>query len=208
MNIHLYSWFRLSFMRVRDENKEASIREKAMEMIVSEGFDGFSMQKLARAANVSPATIYIYFKNKEDLLNSLYNTVNQTFAHVALARFDPGASLEEGLWLQWKNRMKFIEEYPVYYKFYEQFRNSPLINHKDIQKTEFKENMKAFVINAIQRKEMAMMEPEAFWSIAYGSFYTMLNFHLQGKSHMNDPYKVNDAKMKRLLQMVLKALKP
>ena len=195
-------------MRVRDENKDAVIREKAIEMIVEEGFDGFSMQKLAKAANVSPATIYIYYKNKEDLLNTLYNAVSHTFAQVALQKFDPNASLEEGLWLQWKNRMKFILEYPTYYRFFEQFRNSPLINHKDIKSAEFKQNMKTFVMNAIRRGEMATMEPETFWSVAYGSFFTLLKFHLQGKSMMNEHYKITDAKMKRLLQMVLKALSP
>src|SRR4051812_40268377 len=116
-------------MRTRDENKEATIREKALEMIVEEGFDGLSMQKLAKAASVSPATIYIYFKNREGLLNSLYNQVNETFVNVALLQFDSEMSLEEGLWQQWKNRMKFIMEYPNYFKFFEQFRNSPLINH-------------------------------------------------------------------------------
>src|SRR5207253_10591130 len=124
-------------MRTRDENKESAIREKALEMIVSEGFDGLSMQKLAKAAGVSPATIYIYYKNREDLLNSLYNEVNQTFAREALKKFNPELSLEEGLWLQWKNRLKFILEYPTYFKFFEQFRNSPLINHKDIKSAEF-----------------------------------------------------------------------
>src|SRR3954468_8655030 len=104
-------------MRTRDESKEAAIREKALEMIVKEGFDGLSMQKLAKAANVSPATIYIYYKNREDLLNSLYDHVNETFAREALRKFDSGLSLEDGLWLQWKNRMKFIFEYPNYFKF-------------------------------------------------------------------------------------------
>ncbi|HZV69023.1 MAG TPA: TetR/AcrR family transcriptional regulator [Saprospiraceae bacterium] len=195
-------------MRIRDENKEAAIREKAMQMIVDEGFHGFSMQKLAKTAGVSPATIYIYFKNKEDLLNSLYNDVHQTFARVALENFDPAFSLEKGLWLQWKNRMKFIFQYPVHYKFYEQFRNSPLIHHRDIRKGEFRENMKAFVINAIKNEELAKMDPEAFWALAYGSFYTLIHFHLQGKSMMHDPYAINDDKMKRLLQQVLKALRP
>jgi TetR/AcrR family transcriptional repressor of multidrug resistance operon len=205
MFIHLY----LSLiMRIRDENKEAAIRQKAMEMIVAEGFDGFSMQKLARAANVSPATIYIYYKNREDLLNNLYNTASQTFAEIAMNKFDPESSLADGLWRQWKNRMKFIMEYPDYYWFFEQFRNSPLINHKDIIKEEFKENMRMFVMNAIKRREMAMMEPETFWSLAYGSFFTLLRFHIQGKSMMNDPYKVTDAKLKQLLAMVLKALAP
>ncbi|HOZ87501.1 MAG TPA: helix-turn-helix domain-containing protein, partial [Bacteroidia bacterium] len=60
-------------MRIRDENKEAAIRKKAIEMIVNEGFDGLSMAKLAKAAGVSPATIYIYYKNREDLLHQLFN---------------------------------------------------------------------------------------------------------------------------------------
>jgi len=56
MNIHLY--FAVP-MRSRDPKKEKAIRRKAMEMIVKDGFDGLSMQKLAKAAEVSPATIYI-----------------------------------------------------------------------------------------------------------------------------------------------------
>jgi TetR/AcrR family transcriptional regulator, multidrug resistance operon repressor len=195
-------------MRTRDENKEAAIREKAMEMIVKEGFDGLSMQKLAKAANVSPATIYIYYQNREDLLNSLYNEVNNTFVEVSLKKFNPDLSLEEGLWIQWKNRMKFILEYPDYFKFFEQFRNSPLIHHKAVQSNQFKESMKQFVMNAIKRKEMAKMEPEIFWSLAYGSFYSLIKFHLQEKSMMNDSFKLTDAKLKILLKMVVTALKP
>ena len=56
-------------MRTRDEAKEAAIRKKAMELIVLEGFDGLSMHKLAKSAGVSVATIYIYYKDREDLLH-------------------------------------------------------------------------------------------------------------------------------------------
>ncbi len=195
-------------MRTRDEHKEIAIREQAMEMIVNEGFDGLSMQKLAKAANVSPATIYIYYKNREDLLNQLFIEVHKTFSDLALKGFDPEFSLEEGLWLQWKNRLRFIMEYPTYFQFFEQFRNSPLINHKDLNIAEFKENMKLFVMNAIKRGEMSKMEPEIFWSLAYGSFYSLVKFHLQEKSMMGNDFKITDAKMKQVLKMVIKALKP
>jgi AcrR family transcriptional regulator len=180
----------------------------ALEIIVREGFDGLSMQKLAKAANVSPATIYIYYRNREDLLNSLYNEVNQTFAREALKKFDPELSLEEGLWRQWKNRLNFILQYPNYFKFFEQFRNSPLINHKDVKSNEFRENMRQFVENAIARGEMKPMEPEIFWSLAYGSYYSIIKFHLQQKSMMNSSFQVTDAKLRQLLKMVTKALKP
>lgn len=204
MNIHLYLY---PEMRTRDENKEAMIREKAFEMVVKEGFDGLSMQKLAKAANVSPATIYIYYKSREDLLNRIFNDSQRAFARWALKDFDPEATLEEGLWKQWKNRLEFIAEYPYYFQFFEQFRNSPLINHRDVSMDEFKDNMRRFVKNAVERGEMEKMEPELFWAIAYGPFYALIKFHLQEKKMMNENFKLTDAKMKQTLKRVIKALK-
>lgn len=192
-------------MRIKDEHKIFSIREQAMEMIVKEGFDGLSMQKLARAAGVSPATIYIYFKNREDLLNQIYLTVQTTFSQIALKGFHAGLSFEEGLWLQWKNRLHFILDYPVQYKFYEQFRNSPLLEHNDAQMQEFKTSMKDFLKHAIQNGELKKMEPELFWSMAYGPFYSMIKFHLQEKSMMNKQFKMTEAKMKELFRMVMRS---
>ena len=64
-------------MRTRDENKQDLIREKGLEMIVKEGFDGFSMQKLAKAAAVSPATLYIYFKNREEIQSTTLRTTDR-----------------------------------------------------------------------------------------------------------------------------------
>jgi TetR/AcrR family transcriptional regulator, multidrug resistance operon repressor len=195
-------------MRIRDENKEAAIRQKAMEMIVKEGFDGLSMNKLAKAAGVSPATIYIYFKNREDMVQQLFKAAQEAFAKSALRNFDPNASLEDGLWLQWKNRLRYIEEHPFYFKFYEQFTNTHLINHKSVDMSEFKENMMLFVKNAIKRGELTRMEPEIFWSVAYGSFYSLVKFHLQEKKMMSENFKLTDAKLKQTLSMVVKALKP
>jgi TetR/AcrR family transcriptional repressor of multidrug resistance operon len=48
MNEH--SFIFASEMRTRDESKELAIRQKAIQMIVEKGFDGLSMQKLAKAA--------------------------------------------------------------------------------------------------------------------------------------------------------------
>ena len=76
-------------MRTRDENKELTIREKALEMAVKDGFDGLSMQKLARAAGVSPATIYIYFKDRDDLILQLWLQEVKKMVDATLEGFDP-----------------------------------------------------------------------------------------------------------------------
>ena len=195
-------------MRARDENKESKIREKAIELIVNEGFGGFSMGKLAKAANVSPATLYIYYKNKEDLLNTLYNKVHDTFIEMAFQDFDPSVSLEKGLMQQWKNRLRHIEKHPYHFKFTEQFKNSPLIHHKDVNTEEFKEIMKQFVMGAIKRGELRKMEPELFWALAFGPFYSLTRFHIAGKSMMNDTFTITDQTLKTLIEIVLKSLRP
>ena len=44
-------------MRLRDNLKEDIVREEAIKMLANEGFDGFSMNKLAKVSNVSVATL-------------------------------------------------------------------------------------------------------------------------------------------------------
>src|SRR6187402_705695 len=109
-------------MRKRDEQKEQTIREKALQMIVKQGFDGFSMQKLAKAAGVSPATIYIYFKDKEDLILQLGIEESKKMAEVTLVNFDPSMSFSEGLRVQWMNRARYCMQNPDQMYFLEQMR--------------------------------------------------------------------------------------
>jgi AcrR family transcriptional regulator len=194
-------------MRAKDENKEITIRDQAIEMIVKEGFYGLSMQKLARAANISASTIYVYFDSREDMLNKLFFYVEDIFTKESLKDFDPKMSFEEGLWLQWKNRYRHILKYPLHFHFSEQFRNSPLIRHKDIQENRFKKSMKEFVYHAVQRNEIEDLPVEIFWSLAYGPFYTLVKFHLDDSSMTGKPFSLSDHKMKQAFALVMKALK-
>ena len=194
-------------MRTKDESKGQAIREKAIELIVQFGFDGISMQKLAAAAGVSPATIYIFYKNREDLLNCLFNHVQEKFAQEALRGFEPSMTLKNGLWLQWQNRLDFILRYPLYFQFFEQFRHSPLINHKDVHMGEFRESMQRFVANAVRQGELSKMEPEIFWALAYSPFYTLVKFHLQKRSMMNSSYELTEKRMRQTFDRVLISLK-
>ena len=194
-------------MRLKDEQKEAIIREKAIQMIVNEGFDGLSMHKLAKEAGISPATIYLYFKNREDLLNQLYIEVENTFSEITLKNFDHEMPFEQGLWLQWKNRFEHISLYPHHFHFMQQFKNSPLVNHCNTSTNPFKEAMKTFFKNAIDKGELTKLPVETYWSIAYGPFYSLLSFHLRERSFMNRPFVLTEEKMKVAFNLVIKSLK-
>ncbi|MCP4746722.1 MAG: TetR/AcrR family transcriptional regulator [Desulfobacteraceae bacterium] len=59
--------------RKEKAKKELKLRilNAASQMIINDGFENFSVRKLADVIEYSPTTIYLYFKNKADLLIEL-----------------------------------------------------------------------------------------------------------------------------------------
>jgi AcrR family transcriptional regulator len=196
-------------MRQRDENKEQAICEKAIEMIVKHGFDGLSMQKLAKAAGVSPATIYIYFKDREDLILQLCVRESQKMIESTFIDFSPEMSFEEGMHQQWKNRATYWIAHPLEAQFLEQAKHTPY-GEKAFQniKREFSSTMGKFLSKAVEEGELIDLPKELFWSIAFAPLYTLIKFHLAGKGMSDVPFVLEDKAMYRALQLVLKALKP
>jgi AcrR family transcriptional regulator len=89
----------------RQEQREelrGEILEAARAIFVRDGYQSFSMRKLAAAIGYSPGSIYLYFRNKEDLFRSL---VYESFSRLSKSlevladdpRKDPVARLKHGL---------------------------------------------------------------------------------------------------------------
>lgn len=196
-------------MRTRDEQKEKLVIEKAIDLIVSDGFEGFSMNKLAKACNVSVATLYIYYTDKDDLLKKIGAQIGINFFNVTLKDFSVDMSFEDGLRKQWENRAAFAIRYPKEVSFFEIIRHSP---HGDYIMSEslleFKDMMNAFFNNAIQRKQLIPLPVEVFWSVAYGPLYSLLRFHREGKSMGGKPFTFNAEMMDETFELVVKALRP
>ena len=191
--------------------KEAAIREKALEMVVKHGFDGLSMQKLAKAAGVSPATIYIYFKDRGDLILQLYLQEMKKMVDATLDGFDPSMHFEEGLKVQWLNRAKFCMQDPANMHFLEQIKFSPY--HEAFMKkmdNTFIKTMGEFVHNAINRKELVKLPIEVYWSIAFAPLYQLVKMHMSGRGLRggSEKFILDEKIMNQTLKLVLKALKP
>jgi AcrR family transcriptional regulator len=197
-------------VRTRDERKERLIRKRALEMIVKQGFDGFSMQKLAKAASVSPATLYIYFEDRDDLVFQLYRETMRRMSEETLRDFDPGMSFDQGLRVQWKNRARFCLEHPLEAHFLEQIRYSPWHDralHADDNL--FAEAMRAFVKNAIRKKELIKVPVEVYWSVAFAPLYQLVKMNMHKKGlHGTGSFELSDKVLELTLELVLKALKP
>ena len=177
--------------------------------MVKQGLDGFSMQKLAKAADVSPATIYIYFKDKEDLVAQLCRDAGKKMMDTTFKNFDPAMSFSEGLRIQWVNRAKYCMKYPEQMQFLEQLRHSPYSEKlSGIMGENFRKVMGDFVSNAIKKKELVKVPLEVYWSVAFAPLYNLVKFHMTGKSIGGRKFILSDKIMKETFELVLKALKP
>lgn len=197
-------------MRRRDVEKERLIRENAFKMFFEEGFSGFSMQKLAKASAVSPATLYIYFKDKDDLIMQLYAEEMQKMTSATLEGFEASMPFAEGLRIQWMNRARYFLANPYQAHFLEQVRYTPFHDRAmGVIDPHFLKQMKGFVHNAIRNGELVDVPVEIYWSVAFSPLYQLIKFDLHGVSFPGIPrFKLNEKSMLKALELVLKALKP
>jgi AcrR family transcriptional regulator len=123
-------------MRTRDEQKQEAIREATIKLVNEIGFVAGSVSKIAREAGVSPATIYIYYENKQDLLLSTYMDIKKRIGLALLKNFDDTQPIRDILKKLWQNMFDYSVTRPEYFQFSEQFANSPyasLVNHEEIE---------------------------------------------------------------------------
>ncbi len=177
-------------------------------MIVKDGFEGFSVNKLARACGISVATLYIYYKDKDDLIAKIAEEEASRMSATVLQGFDPEVSFEEGLRQQWRNRSKHMLENPTATLFFEQLRTSTYYDSVfNVIVKDFKTSMGKFMRNAIERGEIDPLPLEVYWSVAFAPMYNLVRFHNEGKSIGGKSFTLTDDLLWQTFNLVLKALK-
>src|SRR5271156_2551270 len=77
------------------------ILDAASELFVREGFENVSMRRIADKIEYSPTTIYLYFKDKAELLESVchetFGRLSQRLAKIMDQPGDPVERLKRGL---------------------------------------------------------------------------------------------------------------
>lgn len=59
-------------MRTRDIDKQRRIKESMVRLILQDGLGSVSVAKIAKDAGVSPATIYVYYDSKEEMVSEVF----------------------------------------------------------------------------------------------------------------------------------------
>ncbi|TVZ14316.1 TetR/AcrR family transcriptional regulator [Maribacter sp. MAR_2009_72] len=109
-------------------DKRNALIEATIELVNNDGFHATPMSKIAKMANVSPATIYLYFDNKQDLVNKTYIEVKSRYTAYAFETYRESMSVEEGFEVIWKRIADFKLKEVADAMFLAQCDNTPMID--------------------------------------------------------------------------------
>jgi AcrR family transcriptional regulator len=109
-------------------DKRNALIKATIELVNNNGFHATPMSKIAKMANVSPATIYLYFENKQDLVNKTYIEVKAKYTNYAFETYDAQMPVEKGFELIWKRIADFKLIECENAMFLAQCDNTPMID--------------------------------------------------------------------------------
>jgi AcrR family transcriptional regulator len=127
-------------VKPRDDKKIDNIYKATLRLVKQKGLAGITMGEIAREANIATGTLYIYFKNKTELINNLFTACRNASAAVYFKSFDASMPFKTGFKTIWYNllnyRIKRFEEAV----FTDQCFHSPFITEttKEMTKKLFK----------------------------------------------------------------------
>jgi AcrR family transcriptional regulator len=114
-------------------DKRNALVKATIELVNNNGFHATPMSKIAKMANVSPATIYLYFENKQDLVNQTYIDVKAAYTKYAFESYNATMTVEVGFELIWNRIADFKLNESENAMFLAQCDNTPIIDEASRQ---------------------------------------------------------------------------
>lgn len=179
-------------MRPKNLEKEQAIRTIALRIISEEGLENLSMQKLAKAANISPRTIYIKYENKEDLLVKLFiEEVLGAYEKAVLANFTETMDFAAGVKLLWKNGFHYFKQNRHAFALMLYGKSSPLLNkafqEMDIQQGQYFSPIHRFLTLHVKKGVIKNFPFEVHRALLFSPVFDLVNEYFE---HTDRPKQI------------------
>jgi AcrR family transcriptional regulator len=113
--------------RHRDYQKIEQIFESTLKLVLERGFAGLKMADVAKEAGLATGTVYIYFKDKDDLINQLYLFLKRRKTIMFLKGIDQNEDFQTVIRKVWFAYFEVTQQNANESAFLEQYYRSPFL---------------------------------------------------------------------------------
>ena len=162
-------------MSSSSNNKREKIIEAALALFAERGYHGTNVPDIAKMANVGTGTIYRYFKNKETLVNAVYQKFTKKLTETILSDF-PSISSTYDQYLHIMNRLiSFAKENKKAFSFIETHNHADYLDESSkLIINELEAFLCAFIKEGVsQSKIRSNLTGVVLIAIVYGAFVAL-----------------------------------
>lgn len=174
----------------RDEAKIEAIFQAALKVVLKEGYAGLKMKDVAAEAGMATGTLYIYFTNKEELINELFVHLKTAKTQRLMAAYDPADPFPVTFKKLWISYLDITLSEPERTIFIEQFARSPYLTEASRKVSDQLLKPIADILDWGIRQHLVQDLPtELLISQLLGPVYEMVKLHHDGKIELTPSRK-------------------
>ena len=175
-------------MRCKDESKVDAIYKATLALVKGRGLAGITMCDISREASIATGTLYIYFKNKDELIRALFTECREKSAYYYFQGIDQQLPFEERMQKLFRNIICFKVKHFEISAFLEQSYHSPYVDVIDLKKKQkAMAPLFALIKEGIEIKKIKNIEVQIIVSYLFGIVNEMVK-----RAHFSNK-KITDA---------------
>lgn len=156
-------------------DKRSALLQAALELFAENGFNGSPTALIAKRAGVASGTLFLYFKNKEELIRELFNEVRAQIDAIALENVGELA-MQERFLQAFSQILRYFLANPKEFKFVEQYHFSPFCD-LECRTTGENEKFRDLLMQAREQKVIKDAPLLVLESIAFGPIASIAKEH-------------------------------
>jgi len=162
-------------MKSKSPEKEEEIYRVVLEITAEVGLSGLKMSNIAKQAGLAHGTVYIYFKNKKDLINQLFKKAKNR-ATSSIGVYDHLLSnFFEGLKSYWEAYLAYLINNQKETHFIRQCMSSPFLEQTSLELSDLsKQKLVVFFEKGKAEKYIKNLETELLMSVFSGVAYEIV----------------------------------
>lgn len=170
-------------MRKRDDQKRQLIEQAVLVITKEEGIQGLSFGKIAKHAQVSSGTPYVYFKDKTDMLSKMFLSIKNLFDANLTSDIDKGQTIADQIYLAVMHFARMYVNYPLEAVFLTAIRANPeLIDENALRVgNESAKPLEQLVDRAIEQHALNITNLDYVTVLLFGPFIMLVQERLSAK---------------------------